>query len=255
MPTDLEWSLIAPAFGTGLLVLATHVPLGQRVLERGIVFIDIAVAQFAVLGAIAAHVLLDGAPPLATQAAALLAALAGALLLNHTEGRWPRYQEALIGSGFVVAASLGVLLLAGDPHGGEHLREALIGQILWTTPADLVPLAAVTAIVLAGWYGLGLRRSPVGFYLLFALAVTSSVQVIGIYLVFASLIIPALSTLGMRRHRTAAACALGAAGYLIGLLLSASFDLPAGATIVCACAVLALLLASVRGAMSRPDAG
>ena len=70
----------------------------------------------------------DGWP---VQVAAALAALAGALLLTWTERRWPDVQEALIGVVFVLAASGGILLLANNPHGGEHLRDLLVGQILW----------------------------------------------------------------------------------------------------------------------------
>ena len=82
--------------------------------------------------------------------------------------------------------------MSHDPHAGEHLQELLVGQILWTTWAGLLPLALVTAGVLAGWFGMNLTASPLGFYLLFALTITASVQVVGVYLVFASLIVPAL---------------------------------------------------------------
>jgi zinc/manganese transport system permease protein len=251
----IDWSIVLPPLCAGLLILASHVPLGQRVLERGIIFADIAVAQFAVLGVIAAQRLLAAheLPALPVQAAALGAAVTGALLLNWTEKNWPRWQEAVIGSAFVVTASLGVLLLAGDPHGEGHLRETLVGQILWTNYRDLLPLALVTAIVLAAWHGLRWQRSPTGFYLLFALAVTASVQIVGVYLVFASLILPALCTQGMRSGRTAAALGVGAAGYCAGLAGSARFDLPAGALIVCACAIGALAFTLLRHALRRRD--
>ncbi|MDP1712061.1 MAG: hypothetical protein Q8K86_06355, partial [Candidatus Nanopelagicaceae bacterium] len=97
-PGLLGWPLL-----TGLLVLATHVPLGRRVLARGIIFLDLAIAQIAVLGVIAAHAL-DLAPEgWPTQLAAAAAALTGAALLAWCERRWPDIQEALIGSAFVVA--------------------------------------------------------------------------------------------------------------------------------------------------------
>src|SRR5690606_13705023 len=104
--------ILAPAFCAGLLVIATHVPLGAQVLRRGIVFIDLAIAQIAALGVIAAGMagVASGGWPM--QLAAALAALGGALLLTWTERRWPEVQEAQIGVLFVLAASAAVLLLA-----------------------------------------------------------------------------------------------------------------------------------------------
>lgn len=229
----IEWSILLPALLAGLCVLASHVPLGRRVLERGIVFIDIAVAQFAGLGVILAH-FLDWEGGWRTQTAALACAGLGALLLAGSEKRWPRLQEAVIGVSFVLVASIAILLLAHDAHGGERLRELLVGQILWTGWGDLPLLALVNAAVLAAWFG-GLHRSPRGFYLLFAVAITASVQVVGVYLVFASLIVPALAIYGRADRRALPlAYGVGAAGYALGLAASAAFDLPAGATIVCA---------------------
>jgi zinc/manganese transport system permease protein len=104
--------LLWPAFAAGLIVLATHVPLGMQVLARGIIFIDLAVAQVAGLGALAAHLADHGDNPWVVQGAALGAALAAALLLQWSERRWPQLQEALIGLLFVLAASGTVLLLS-----------------------------------------------------------------------------------------------------------------------------------------------
>ena len=237
-----DLAIITPAFLAGLLVLASHVPLGRRVLERGIIFIDIALAQFASLGVVLAHILhLESA--WITQAGAFAAALAGAALLNLSERLWPELQEAIIGSSFVVTASLAILLLANDPHGGEQLHELLVGQILWSSWTDLLPLAGITLLVLTAWFGFGLQRSRAGFYLLFALAVTMSVQIVGVYLVFASLILPALAVRGLGGHRgLALGYAVGALGYGLGLLLSLWFDLPSGALIVCTLAGGTLLL-------------
>lgn len=228
-----EWSILLPALLAGLCVLASHVPLGLRVLERGIIFIDIAIAQFAGLGVILAH-FLQWEGGWRTQVAALLPALLGALLLRASEKRWPQVQEAIIGVAFVLVSSLAILLLAQDAHGGEHLREMLVGQILWTDWADLPALALTNAVLVALWFG-GARRSPLAFYLLFAVAITVAVQVVGVYLVFASLIVPALAAHGLPARRAhALAYAVGAAGYAAGLAASAGFDLPAGAVIVCA---------------------
>lgn len=224
----VEPGILLPAFAAGLLVLATHVPLGGEVLRRGIIFIDLAIAQIAGLGIVVAGVLGFAVGGWAMQASAMLAALVGALVLRGLERRAPQRLEALIGVSFVTAACAAIVLMSQDPHAGEHLKELLVGQILWTTWADLGPLALVTAAVLAAWFGLRLRHSPLGFYGLFAVTVTASVQVVGVYLVFASLIVPALAAGG----RLVRGYALGAAGYALGLLASALFDLPAGAAIV-----------------------
>src|SRR6185436_10416843 len=140
-----------------------HVPLGAQVLQRGIVFIDLAIAQIAALGVIVAS--LGDADPRgwAVQVAAAIAALLGALLLTWTEKRWPKVQEAQIGTLFILAATGGILLLAHNPHGGEHLRDLLAGQILWVGYSQLaIPLVATSAI-LALWFGLRSRLSPLGF--------------------------------------------------------------------------------------------
>ena len=251
----LDWGILGPALIAGLLVLATHVPLGTQVLDRGIVFIDLAIAQIAGLGVIAADAM--GLPEggVAVQVAAVCAALLGALLLTWTERKAAGQQEALIGVMFILAACGGILLLAGNPHGGEHLKELLVGQILWVNTTQLLWLAALSALLLAalrlGWVD---RLGRFGFYGAFALAVTASVQLVGVYLVFASLIIPALATRahrGPRRH--ALAYGVGAAGYTIGLGLSALLDLPSGAVIVWTLAACALVFAGLyprRGARS-----
>ena len=106
----LNLSILGPAMLAGLLVLATHVPLGQQVLKRGIVFIDLAVAQIAALGVIAADAMGWEPQGLQVQVSAILAAMLGALLLTWTEKRWPEVQEALIGAIFVLAASAGIIL-------------------------------------------------------------------------------------------------------------------------------------------------
>jgi zinc/manganese transport system permease protein len=249
----LDWGILGPALMAGLLVLATHVPLGMQVLARGIVFIDLAIAQIAGLGVIAADAfgLPDGG--VAVQLAAVCAALLGALLLTWTERRAPQQQEALIGVMFILAACAGIMLLAGNPHGGEHLKDLLVGQILWVNTTQLLWLTAVTVPLLAalrlGWID---RLGRFGFYAAFALAVTASVQVVGVYLVFSSLIIPALGTLNQRGPRRYAwAYGLGASGFALGLALSALLDLPSGAVIVwalAACAVGLVIATRAAGA-------
>jgi len=234
-------SIIVPAFLAGVLVLVTHVPLGMQILRRGIVFIDLALAQIAALGVIAAGLLGFEPQGAGTQVAAALAALAGAGLLSWTESRWPEVQEAQIGVLFVLAATGSILLLANNPHGGEHLRDLLAGQILWVRYAQLV-VPAIGTLALVGL--LAWQRGqlpPLVFYVAFALAVTASVQLVGVYLVFASLIVPGLATRHYRRGRLAIAYVVGIAGYAGGLLLSTLWDLPSGALVVWCMALCAIL--------------
>ncbi|MDD5176595.1 MAG: metal ABC transporter permease [Sterolibacterium sp.] len=244
-------SILIPAFLAGLLVLATHVPMGMQVLSRGIVFIDLAIAQIATLGVIAADRVGFEPEGWVAQAAAVSAALLGAVLLTWTEKRWPEIQEALIGVLFALAASGGMLMVANNPHGGEHLQELLSGQILWVGYAQLLPVAGLTAAILALWFWLGSRIGRFGFYALFAFAVTASVQLVGVYLVFASLIVPALACRAYPpRRRLFAAYAVGAVGYALGLGLSTLFDLPSGPLVVW---TLALVGMAVHRSGAKPE--
>jgi zinc/manganese transport system permease protein len=244
-----ELSIIWPALIAGLLVTATHAPLGVQVLKRGIVFIDLAVAQIAGLGVVLADSLGFEPHGAAVQIAALSAAVAGALLLNWTDKIWPEVQEAVIGVSFIVAANIAILLLASNVHGAEHLKDLLVGQILWVNPGVLSYVAVIYAALLAAWFGFGARIGRAGFYLLFACVVTVSVQLVGIYLVFTTLIVPALATRRLVRHRIAACYALGALGYGVGLGLSLVSDLPPGPLVVCCMTALGLvvLLLTSRG--------
>ncbi|MGH8109180.1 MAG: metal ABC transporter permease [Arenimonas sp.] len=255
MNLELNWdgldiSILGPACLAGLIVLSTHVPLGKQVLSRGIIFIDLAIAQIAALGVILAHSFGVDEQSFGVQIAAAAAALAGAGLLAWTDKRWPEYQEPLIGTLFVLAATGALLLLANNPQGGEHLKDLLVGQILWVSFSQLIPAAILSVVLLAFMW---LRRGHLTglvFYALFALAITVSVQLVGVYLVFASLIVPALATAGMQgKGRLSVAYTIGVFGYASGLILSAILDLPSGALIVwtlAACALLAQLVPAVR---------
>ena len=245
--------ILLPAFVAGLLVIATHIPLGFKVLERGIIFMDLAIAQVAGLGALLiAMIAGENASPLLTQSGAVALALGAALLLMSTE-RWAaRYQEPIIGSLFVLAATAGLLILAGDPHAGEHMTDLLSGQILWVSREQLITSGAMTGILLiALWVT---RQSPAAFYALFAVAITVSVQLVGVYLVFATLIIPALATVKIQttRRRTQVAALLATVAYALGLIGSALWDLPSGPLIVWALAVCGLAVAVVEWRRLQP---
>ncbi len=229
---DIELGILLPAFIAGLLVLATHIPFGMKVLERGVIFADLAVAQIAGLGVIIAALLDLTEQPLLVQLIAAASALCGAALLAWIEKRLAEIKEACIGLTFVLAASAGILLMSHDVHAGEHLKDLLVGQILWVSSNQLIATALLTVALLALWRWSKLKTHYLGFYALFALAVTASVQLVGVYLVFASLIVPALATYKAGKRRTLYAFAVGISGYALGLLLSAWLDLPSGATVV-----------------------
>jgi zinc/manganese transport system permease protein len=231
------------------------VPLGQVVLQRGIIFIDLAIAQVAALGVIAAGSLGWEENAYAVQVAAVSAALLAAAGLHWTERRWPDIQEALIGTLFILAATGSVLLLAENPHGGDYLKDILVGQILWTTWHMLVPVAALYALLLAVWFFGREKLGRAAFYGTFAFAVTAAVQIVGVYLVFASLILPALATRRMNGPwRLLAGYAIGALAFLLGITISALLDLPTGAVTVWTMAAIALLAGLTIGQRSRARA-
>jgi zinc/manganese transport system permease protein len=240
---NIELSILLPASIAGLLVLVTHIPFGMKVLERGVIFADLAVAQIAGLGVIIAALLGVTDQPLLVQLIATISAMCGAALLAWIEYRLAEVKEACIGLTFVLAASGGILLMSHDVHAGEHLKDLLVGQILWVSTNQLTSNAVLTVALLALWQWSKLKVSTLGFYALFAVAVTASVQLVGVYLVFASLIVPALATYRIGKNRNYYAFVIGVAGYAIGLLLSAWFDLPSGATIVWAMAIVGVMVA------------
>ena len=153
----IDLNILWPALLAGVLVTATHVPLGIQVLSRGIVFIDLAIAQIAGLGVICADWLGFEPHGWAVQISALTAALAGALLLTWTEKHWPEVQEATIGAVFILAASGSLIVLASNPQGAEHLKELLVGQVLWVNPARLPFVAVIYAAILLVWFSRGDR--------------------------------------------------------------------------------------------------
>ena len=232
---DHEYIMILlPAFLAGLVIISTHVPLGYQVLKRGIIFIDLAIAQIAALGVIVAHIsglheTIAGAEYWLAALFAMSAAVGLSWLEKHTQ-----QLEALIGCLYVLSATGALLLLSYDPHGSELLKRTLNGCVLWLTIEDVVHHGAIYLVLLLLFWRLPKLMEGKWFYLLFSLAITSSVQMVGIYLVFATLIIPALATINLKRgkFRLLIAYVIGLLGYVSGLSLSSMLDLPSGAAIV-----------------------
>ena len=256
----LFWPLVA-----GLVLTLIHAWFGLHVLARGVVFVDLSLAQVAALGLTVAILAGHGVQSEAAYWYALAFALGGALLFALARGYESSIQqEAIIGIVYAVSASLGVLALDRAPQGAEHIKQLLIGSILTVTPQEVAALAALyfcigvahfavrRALVdvsfdpqQAAAHGRRLFLWDVVFYGSFALVVTSSVRVAGVLLVFAYLIVPAalagLFAPGLLR-RLLLAWALGVALTAAGLYASWMWDLPTGPAIVSAFGVAMALV-------------
>jgi len=249
----MDLTILGPAFVAGMIVLATHIPLGREVIRRGIIFIDLAIAQIAGLGVIIAFQFGWHMHGLEAQIAAISSALIGAWLIHTIEKRTGEHLEAYIGVSFVLAATASILMLAHNPHGSEHIKELLVGQILWVDWQQITIAASVALIVVFVWFNYRNKIGNIGFYVLFAVSITSSVQLIGVYLVFTSLIVPALATAKYQTNPALTlASIIGVTGYLGGLVISALFDLPSGAVIVWCLTASALLMPVVLSKLFIP---
>jgi zinc/manganese transport system permease protein len=257
-------SLLWAPFLMCLVLTGIHAYLGLHVLAREIVFVDIALAQIAALGATAALIAGYGLESWASYFSALTATLLGALVLSLTRTRERRVsQEAVIGTVYAVSAAAAVLLAAGAPHGTEHIRAMLVGSILTVSGHEVLAVALLYAAVGAvhwacrrpfflissdpeaafgeGWR---VRLWDLLFYATFGLVVTSSVRIAGVLLVFSYLIVPALAATTVAQAvatRLVIGWSFGAAVSLGGVAASAVLDLPTGATVVCAFGVTLLL--------------
>jgi zinc/manganese transport system permease protein len=256
MTADLLALLWAP-FLMCLVLTGIHAYLGLHVIAREVVFVDIALAQIAALGATGAFLVGFELDTWMSYQFGLAATLLGAvvLALSRTRERWVS-QEAVIGVVYAVSAAAAVLLLAGAPHGAEHLRAMLVGNILTVSGTDVLKTALIYALVGAlHWVcrhpfllismnpgeayrqGLAVRWWDLLFYATFGLVVTSSVRIAGVLLVFSYLIVPALAATalgGSLSTRLLVAWAFGVVVSILGVTASAALDLPTGATVVCA---------------------
>ncbi len=169
---------------------------------------------------------------LVRQTASFGTGVAAALFFRWIERKAPDEQEAVIGSSFILAASLALLVLADDPHGGEELRHVLSGQILFVSWSDIALFLPVYGLVAVLWIVAPRARSGTGFFVLFALAITASVQLVGVYVVFASLILPALAARGREGYSLRKAFASGTAAVVLAIAVSSVADLPAGPFLV-----------------------
>jgi zinc/manganese transport system permease protein len=255
----LFWPLLA------LLAIASiHVYLGLHVVEREVIFVDLSLAQMAVLGASVAS-LMGGEPGQSlTYALAIGFTVVGAAVFSMTRsehGRVP--QEAIIGIVYAVAAAASVLILNNAPHGAEHIRDILVGQLLAIQMHDVARLA-ILYVVLGGLHVLWRKRfliishDPVAakaaglnvkawdflFYLTFGLTVTASVELAGVLVVFSFLIVPSVIALLFADHvgtRLAIGWTVAALASALGMLTSIWLSAPPGAAVVCVFGALIVL--------------
>jgi zinc/manganese transport system permease protein len=240
-----------------LVLTGIHAYLGVHVLAREVVFVDIALAQIAALGATAAFFLGYELDTWESYASGLAATLLGALVLAVTRSRRRHVsQEAVIGVVYAVSAAAAVLLADRSPHGAEQVRTMLVGNLLAVRGPEVVEVAALyAAIGVFHWLcrrpfflistdpaaafseGWRVRLWDFLFYASFGVVVTSSVRIAGVLLVFSYLIVPALAGIMLGatiRSKLLIGWGVGALVSVLGIAASAVFDLPTGATVVCA---------------------
>ncbi len=249
-----------------LVLTGIHAYLGLHVLARGVIFVDLALAQVAALGITVAFL---AGHPIQSDAAywyALAFTVGGALLFAVSRARRPRIpQEAIIGIVYAVGAAAAVLVVDRAPQGSEHIKQLLVGSILTVTPAEVGTLALLYAVIGAlHWVirspVLEISLDPEGalargrrvrwwdflFYVSFGVVVTSSVRIAGVLLVFAYLIVPAAVGALLAQSvsgRLLIGWGLGLLASLAGLSASYAWDLPTGATVVTTFGVLLALVA------------
>ena len=263
-----------------LVLVAILGYLGMHVLTRGIIFVDLALAQFAALGSTVAIFIDSESLHSMSWAVALGFTLVGALLFSFSRIRELEVpQEAFIGVAWVVASGGTVLAVSSAPHGSEHIEATLVGSILWVTPGEVARAAGVYALVgVFHWLyrkrfftisldvdaaraaGVHVRWWDFLFYASFGFVVSSAVHIAGVLLVFSFLIVPSIVGALFARGigaRLAIGWVFGWVVSILGCVLSYSADLPTGATVVVtfgAALVVAVALHRLRSRSNgKPD--
>ena len=271
--------LMLPALVAALVLVGIHAYLGIHIIARGVIFVDLALAQLAAMGATAATFLGFAGDSLPAYGIGVAATMLGAGIFSL--GRFEhRYidQEAIIGIVFVVASAITILLAAQAPRGSEHVQELLTGTLLWVTWPEIGLAALIYAAVgLVHWLlrdrfftisldpeeaerqGWRIRGWDFLFYALFGLVVTVSVSTAGVLLVFSFLVIPAVIAFLFTRNPGTLlplAWSVGMLAATVGIVTSFFSDLPTGPTVVCAFAVGLILAFGVRRVVGTrgPDA-
>lgn len=261
--------LLAPT-AAALIILLTHAYFGLHVIQRGVIFVDLALAQIAALGTTVAFLMGAEHGTATAYAWAFGFTLLGALIFSVT--RWedsPVPQEAIIGITYVVASATVILLASFTAEGSEHLQETLTGSLIWVTWPTVVKVALsygaigffhyllrrkLLAISFAPEHATRLRAWDFVFYATFGVIITSSVQIAGVLMVFSVLVIPAVIAFFFCRSFTAAlmlAWASGTVAVLGGIAISFSMDLTTGPVLVCAFGAVLLVAMALRPKFGR----
>jgi zinc/manganese transport system permease protein len=264
----LGFHFVQLAVLTVLILAGIHAYLGYHVVSRGVIFVDLSLAQVSALGATIAFCLgVHGAVP--AYLISLLFTLGGALLISLSRTRDDRVPpEAFIGILYAAAGSFPLLLLSHHTEGAEMLHHMIAGSLLTVSPHEIIKITILYAVIGAFFYrfrarfnlistdraaaaasGLNLLWWDFLFYAAFAVVVTSAVAVAGVLLVFSLLVIPpvcALLVTTSTGRRLALGWGIASAGSLIGVLASVAWDLPAGPAVITALAGLLLLIVAGR---------
>ena len=265
--------LLAP-FVASLILTGIHAYLGVHVVERGVVFVDLALAQIAALGTTVA--VLYGFDPHGRGSywTSLAFTFLGALVFSTIRAQSARIpQEAIIGISYAVASAAAILAMSKSIAQTEHLKEMLVGNILTVSWHEVRETAIVYGIIglfhyvfrkkfllismdpeKAEAHGLSIRFWDFLFYASFGFVVTSSVAIAGVLLVFCYLIVPSVGAMLYAERigpRLAIGWTMGTLVSALGVYLSLKIDLPTGATIVCTFGVILILMAAVRGIVRR----
>lgn len=269
-------TFMAAPFAACLILVGVHGYLGLHVLLRQVIFVDLALAQIAALGAVVALVLGHAPGSPASFAWSLGSAVFGAFIFSLTRshhGASKVPQEALIGITYVIASATAILVADRAPEGAEHIKEALAGTILWVTWPTVIKDLVIYSLVLAFHYafrrrfilisedperayreGVRLRLWDFLFYLSFGVVITLSVEIAGVLMVFSYLVAPAIIALGSSDRwgvRIAIAWAVGFLASAVGLIASYKADFPSGPAIVCSLGVFLLLFGGWRALFAR----
>jgi zinc/manganese transport system permease protein len=266
-------------FLAGLILTGIHAYLGVHVVERGVIFVDLSLAQIAALGTttayLAGHDLHDPVTYFWSLGFTIVGAAIFALTRVHRETRIP--QEAIIGIVYAVSAAAAILAMSKAPEGTEHLKDMLVGNILTVSWREIITTAILYTIVgifhyvfrkrflaisidanAAAASGMNVKFWDFLFYTSFGFVVTSSVTIAGVLLVFSYLIVPSVAAMLFSRSigtRLAIGWTLGAVVSAAGILASFQYDLPTGAAIVCTFGIALLILAIVRVLTRRNGEG